>query len=695
MMTPRDNNIKNSVWLNFASFATKVYNFSAILTCIICIGLYRSVQKFFLFLGWLVKSPFVFLETTLEILYLLDLKLSEGLIRFIGFVTPRSEFLTIILYLILSAPISVLKVFAYAIFFVLRALSFFPWFLQVVTFAIFVPPLVLTYDAFSFVIYHTKVLYYTVLGWFYKALKTFIRSYLNLLELRSLRGGMVRGGSRPTILGLVKTLSILNKRFRFEQFGNISSSKVVNYYNNSGTFDLDKYFLGHIPFTVYFNGRYEHEGGGLSSGHRLIHNARFFYQSVNKRKSLRLDYSSVKSAANLEEPIYNSLRVFEYHRYISMGLVHNFDFSSFPEYYRAKLFSRLLRFNLIPAVNFYYNIFNSTLRNRSKNPDFWTHYRRVVTNPNRGLTWFEYSRNDLLKDPIFSYNNYDYSSPRFGYRITSKLFDRRGFREILVSEGLRSSFDDYRSVTDVSGRAFTGGHFSQFVDDYDHYLKTKVHYKSKMERFWFKRVLLPDSGLASDRHYGLPSLLSDGSNSEMYKKQPRAFLKIVSVGFFGGIAALYSLLGKLFSIFYRFFAYLLTELRRVLGDFLFRAYLSLLFFVLRLPSLVARGKQGLAPVYEFFTYPVKVTPFSFFWTFIVFAVSLSRFLVSTFNWFYGLTRRLFLRIYGLITLPTDFIKFLLVHAKRGDLGPLVDNELRAIYKEVDGFIGWLLNDSDK
>src|SRR5690554_1508162 len=687
-------NTMGLIWLRFASLATKVYVGASVFVCIACIVLYRSIQKFFFFLNWLIKFPYIFLEVSLDTLYILDMKLSDGLVRFIGFITPRSEFFTISLYLILSVPLSVLKVLLYLTFFLLRALSFFPWFLQVTAFAIFIPPLVYAYDLCSFIIYYVKALSYVVLGWFYKALKAFVRGYLGLLELRSLRQNATGSGRKLTTRDVLRTLSTLGQRFRFEQFGSISSSKVGNYYNNSGTFDLDKYFLGHVPFSVYFNGRYEHEGGELSSSHRLIHNARFFYQPMKKRRSLRLSYSSGKLEANLGEPIYNAVRIFEYHRYISMGLVHNFNFSSFPEYYRSKLFSRLLRFNLVPAVNFYYNIFSSTLRNRGKNPDFWIHYRRAVTSPDRGLTWFEYSQNRLLKDPIFSYNNYDYTSPLFGRKLAGKLFDRRRFREISVSEGLRSSFDDYRSSTDISGRAFVGGHFSQFVDDYDHYLKTKVNYKSKIERFWFKRVLLPDSGLALDRRFGLPALISD-DNDLKYRQQPGSFFRVLSIGLLGSIAGLYGLFSRLLSVLYRSLTSLLLQLKQVIGDFLFRVYLSLLFFVLQLPSSVARGKQGLAPVYEFFTYPIKASPFSVFWSLMVFSISLSKALVSSLKWLYALTCSLTLCVYRFITFPLDFVKFLVICVRRGNLESLVDNELDLIIKEVDDFIEWLLNDSDK
>jgi len=693
-MMHRNSNDTGLGWLKFTSFASKAYTGASVLVCIVCIGLYRFIQSFFVFLNWLIKFPYIFLEVSLDTLYLLDLKLSDGLVRFIGFVTPRSEFFTILLYLILSVPLSLLKILSYLTFFILRVLSFFPWFLQVITFAIFIPPLVYAYDLCSFIVYYVKIFYYVILGWFYGILKTFVRGYLGLLELSSFRKSVARSGRRLIAREALITLSTLGQRFRFEQFGSISSSKVGNYYNNSGTFDLDKYFLGHIPFSVYFNGRYEHESGELSSSHDLIHNARFFYQPVKKRRSLRFDYSFGKLEANLEEPAYNAVRVFEYHRYISMGLVHNFNFSSFPEYYRSKLFSRLLRFNLIPAVNFYYNIFSSTLRNRSKNPDFWIHYRRAVASPNRGLTWFEYSQNRLLEDPVFSYNNYDYTSPRFGRKLVDKLFDRRRFREISISEGLRSSFNDYRSITDISGRVFVGSHFSQFVDDYDHYLKTKIHYKSRIERFWFKRVLLPDSGLASDRRSGLPVLISD-DNDLKYRQQPVPFFKIVSIGFFGSIAGLYGLFSKVLSTLYRSVVSLLFQLKQVIGDFLFRAYLSLLFFVVRLPSSIARGKQGLAPLYEFFTYPIRVSPFSIFLGLVVFSASLLKALVSILKWFYALILNLILCVYRFITFPIDFVKFLVICVKKGNLESLVDNELDLIIKEIDDFIGWLLNDSDK
>lgn len=691
-----NSNIMNLFWSSFTSFSKKILTYASIFTCIVCIGLYRFIQRFFFFLNWLVKFPYVFLEASLGILNFLDLKLSDGLVRFIGFVTPRSEFLTITLYVVFSIPLSVLKVLAYLFFFLFKILSFFPWFMQVTAFAIFVPPFIYAYDLCSFIIRYAKVFYYVILGWFYKILKVFGRSYLGLLELRAFSQGMTENGRRMTARETMGILSTLGKRFHFEQFGSVSSSKVVNYYNNSGTFDLDKYFLGHVPFSVYFNGRYEHEGGGFSSGHRLVHNAKFFYQPVKKRRLLRLNHSSVKSEANLEEPVYNAIRVFEYHRYISMGLVRNFNLDSFPEYYRVKLFSRLLRFNLVPAVNFYYSMFNSTLRNQGKNPDFWIHYRKAVASPNRRLTWFEYSQSRLLKDPVFSYNNYDYTGPRFGRKLAVNLFDRRKFREISVSEGLRSSYDDYRSVTDISGRAFIGSHFSQFVDDYDHYLKTKVRYKSKMERFWFKRVLLPNSGLASDRRYGLPALLSDGRGSETYRQQPVSFFKVVFVGFFSGIVVgLCGLLGKMLTVLYMFFISLLLRFKQAVGNFIFRAYLLLLFFILRIPSLAARGKRGFAPVYEFFTYPVKVTPLSVLWTLIVFSISLSRALVSILRWSYVFVRVLVLRVYGFAMLPVDFVKFLLICIKDGNLGLLVDNELEAILEEVDDLIGWLLNDSDK
>src|SRR5690554_4624844 len=291
-MMHRNSNDTGLGWLKFTSFASKAYTGASVLVCIVCIGLYRSIQSFFVFLNWLIKFPYIFLEVSLDTLYLLDLKLSDGLVRFIGFVTPRSEFFTILLYLILSVPLSLLKILSYLTFFILRVLSFFPWFLQVITFAIFIPPLVYAYDLCSFIVYYVKIFYYVILGWFYGILKTFVRGYLGLLELSSFRKSVARSGRRLIAREVLITLSTLGQRFRFEQFGSISSSKVGNYYNNSGTFDLDKYFLGHIPFSVYFNGRYEHESGELSSSHDLIHNARFFYQP--DRKSTRLNSSHVR-----------------------------------------------------------------------------------------------------------------------------------------------------------------------------------------------------------------------------------------------------------------------------------------------------------------------------------------------------------------------------------------------------------------
>jgi hypothetical protein len=69
--------------------------------------------------------------------------------------------------------------------------------------------------------------------------------------------------------------------------------------------------------------------------------------------------------------------------------------------------------------------------------------------------------------------------------------------------------------------------------------------------------------------------------------------------------------------------------------------------------------------------------------------------VSILRWSYVFVRVLVLRVYGFAMLPVDFVKFLLICIKDGNLGLLVDNELEAILEEVDDLIGWLLNDSDK
>jgi hypothetical protein len=378
-----------------------------------------------------------------------------------------------------------------------------------------------------------------------------------------------------------------------------------------------------------------------------------------------------------------------------MGLVQNFNFSSFPEYYRSKLFSRLLRFNLVPAINFYYNIFNSTLRNKSKNPDFWTHYRRVVTNPTRGLTWFEYSRNLILKDPIFSYNNYDYVSPSFGRKLTNRRVARKRFRELSISEGSRTLSDDYRSSTDSGGKAFTGSHFTQFVDDYDHYLKTKIRYKSRMERFWFKRVLFPDSGLASDGQLGLPALFPGERVSVTYKQQFGSFFGIVLAGLLGGVAQLYNLLATMLLTCYQFFIFFLAQLRQSVLDFLFKFYLFFVLFILRLPALFVRSKRRFAPVYEFFTYPIKMTPLSILWTLVVLLTSLFRTVMSISKRFYVFICVIILGTFNFIIAPLDFIRFIFICIKEGNLESLVYYELEASFKEMDDFIEWLLSDPDK
>lgn len=693
-MAYRNSNM-DSVWSKFMSFAKKLFTGILIFGCIIYIGLHNSIKGFFSFLSWLTRLPYIFLEVSLNILHFLDLRVSEGLIKFIGFVTPRSEFFAISLYMIISVLLLMLKIFVYFIFFFLKMLSFFPWFLKVACFAIFVPPLVYGYDLCSFIIYYTKTLYYAILGCFYKTLKVCMRSYLALLEISLLSQYVAKNGRKLVLREAVRVIFNVAKRFRFEQFGNISSSKVGNYYYNSDTFDLDQYFLGPIPYSVYVSGRHAHEHSKFHSVHRLVHDSRFFYQPAKKRKLLRFNYSTNKLKTVLEEPAYNAVRVFEYHRYISMGLVRNFNFSSFPEYYRSKLFSRLLRYNLIPAVNFFYNIFSSTLRNKNKNPDFWVNYRKVVINSVQEPVWFEYSRNLLLKDPVFSYNNYDYSSPRFGRKLTNRSVIKNRFREFSISEGSRFSFDDYRSSADISGKPFVGSHFSQFVDDYDHYLKTSVHYKSKMERFWFKRVILPDSGLALDYRFGLPSLVSADRYSLTYKRQFKPFIKIILIGFFGGITALYIFFMKALLISYKFFISFLSQLGQFVSDFLFRAYLSFVFFILQIPSLAVRGKHKFVPVHEFFSYPVKVSPFSVLWAVTVFSISLFRTLISILCWFYIKVCRAILRIYNFVMLPLDFMKFLIVCAKEGNLESFVAYEMDALHKETDDFVEWLLNDSDK
>ncbi len=693
-MAHRNSNM-DSIWTKFMSFAKKLFTGILIFGCIIYIGLHNSVKGFFSFLDWLIRLPYIFLEASLSILYFLDLRVSEGLIKFIGFTTPRSEFFTISLYMVISVPLLVLKIFFYLFFFFLKMLSFFPWFLKVTCFAIFIPPFVYAYDLCSFFIYYAKTLYYGILGYFYKALKACIRSYLALLEIKLLSRYVAKNGRKLVLREAVKAILNVAKRFRFEQFGNISSSKVSNYYYNSDTFDLDQYFLGSIPYSVYVSGRHAHEHSKFHSVHRLVHDSRFFYQPEKKRKLLRFNYPTNKLKTVLEEPAYNAVRVFEYHRYISMGLVRNFNFSSFPEYYRSKLFSRLLRFNLIPAVNFFYNIFSGTLRNKNKNPDFWVNYRKVVINSVQEPAWFEYSRNLLLKDPVFSYNNYDYSSPRFGSKLTNRSVIKNRFREFSISEGSRFSFDDYRSSADISGKSFAGNHFSQFVDDYDHYLKTSVHYKSKMERFWFKRVLLPDSGLALDYRFGLPPIVSADRYSLTYKRQLKSFIKIIFIGFFGGIAALCIFFMKALLTLYKFFIFFLLQLGQFVSDFLFRAYLSFVFLILQIPNLAVRGKRKFVPVHEFFSYPVKVSPFSIIWAITVFSISLFRALVSVLRWFYIKVCTAILRIYNFVMLPLDFMKFLIVCAKEGNLESFVAYEMDALHKETDDFIEWLLNDSDK
>ena len=685
-----------SVWLKLLSLATKIFTYYLILASIISIGLYKFVKGFFSLLDRSVKSPYRFKESSLNLLYFLDGKLSDGLVKFIGFATPRSEFFTIFFYLTLSVPLSVLKILFYLTFFLLRALSFFPWFLKVALFAILIPPLVYGSKFCSFVLYYIEIFYYLALGLFYKTLKIFIRARLALLELNLLRRHIKDNGRRLNVTEMARVISNINKRFHFEQFGNISASSVSNYYSNSGTFDLDKYFLGPIPFGVYVAGRHAHEHNKFRTDHGLIHDARFFYQPLKKRKLVRFNYPIKRPTPTVpEDSVYNTVRVFEYHRYISMGLVGNFNLSSFPEYYRSKLFSRLLRFNLIPAVNFYYNMFNSTLRNKSKNPDFWANYRKMVNDPARGLTWFEYSRNLLLKDPVFSYNSYDYTSPYFGRKLASRLATRKRYREFAISEGSRFSSDDYRSSTDVSGKPFAGGHFTQFVDDYDHYLKGKVYYKSKMERFWFKRVLLPDPGLAPDQQPDLPVLFPGERTSSAYGTSFSLFFKIVFASLSGAVVSLAGLLVTTVLTLYKFVLVFVHQLKQLVGDFLFRVYLFSVFFILRLPALAARGKQILTPVYEFFTYPVKVSPFSVFWSVTVFSISLSRALRSVSGRFFLRARNLAWRVYNFLILPTDFIKFLFICWRDGTLESLLAYEMDAMFKEMDSFVEWFLNDLDK
>jgi hypothetical protein len=661
---------------------------------IIGIGLYKLFKGFFSLLNRFITLPYTFLETSLNFLCFFDLKLSNSLVKFIGFVTPRTEFFTVLLYLIFSVPLLALKTLFYTIFLLLMVPSLLLRSLKIACFAIFVPPCVYAYDLCSLILYYGKFAYHVILGLYYKIAKLSIRVYLLFLDLRLFKKCVKERGNGLDAREMRLVMDNVVKRFRFEQFGGLSSTKVVNYYDNSGTFDLNQYFLGSVPFSTYIAGRYAHEHNKFTSKHELMHNARFFYQSLKKRKLLRFSYPVVRKVRSsvAESPMYNTIRVFEYHRYMGMGLVNNFDFSSFPEHYRLQLFNRLLRFNLIPAINFYYNIFNSTLRNKSKNPDFWIYYGKMVTNPAGGLTWFEYSRSFLLKDPIFSYNNRDYTSPVFGRKLTNRRVAKKRFRELSLSEGSRLSFDDYRSSTESNGRLFVGSHFTQFVDDYDHYLKAKVHYKSKMERFWFKRVLLPDSGLASDRQVGLPELFP---NRASYKRQIGSFFRVVFIGFFGGVFQLYNVIMTTLLICCRFLFSFLLQLKRLAVDLLFKAYLFFIFLILRLPGSFVRGKRKLAPVYEFFTYPIKMTPFSVLWASTVLLISFLRTVASVSERIYGLIRALALGVYSFATAPFDFMRFIFACAKEGSLESLVAYELDVLFKEVDDFIEWLLNDPDK
>lgn len=684
-----------SIWSKFINFFIQVLSGVLVFCSLIYIGLHKFIKGFFLFLNWLVDFPHVFLGGSLGFLHFLDIRLSEGLVKFIGFITPRSEFLTITLYLIFSVPLSVLKILFYFTFYLLKMLSFFPWFLKVSCFALLVPPFVYAYDLCSLVMYYTKIFYYLALSWVYKFIKMFIRAYIKVLEFRLFRYDIGQIGHVP-VRELNQIVRNIQKRFLFEQFGSVSSSKVDNYYNHSETFDLDKYFLGPIPYSVYVTGRYVHEHNKFHSIHRLIHNARFFYQPLKKRKLVRFSYPTNRgSVLILEDPAYNTVRVFEYHRYISMGLVNNFNFSSFPEYYRSKLFSRLLRFNFIPAVNFYYNLFYKTLRNKGKNPDFWVHYKRTVTSPSGGLAWFEYSKSILLKDPIFSYNNHDYLNPSFGQNLSNKLMAKNRFREFSVSEGSRFSFDDHRSATEVGGKLFVGSHFSQFVDDYDHYLKTKVLYKSRVERFWFKRVLFPDSGLALDKQSILPALLPGNQLHSTYRRQLGSFLKIVFTGVLVSIVGLYGFVVAALVTFYKFIGFFLLRVRQILGDFIFRFYFFSIFFILRLPFLFVRRSRVLAYAIRLFTYPLKVSPFSIFWSFVVFTISLQRALSSVLGRLYAFVCASVFRVCKFITSPLYFLKFLFICVKEGNLTSLVSDELDILYKESSDFFKWLVDDTDK
>jgi len=685
-----------SVWLKLVSFVYRIYIGILIFDAIIYIGLHKSVKGFFLLLDSLTNSPYMFWKASLNFLCFLDTRLSDSLVRFIGFVTPRSEFFTIFLYLVLSLPLLALKILFYLVYILLKVFSFFPWLSKILLFAIFIPPLVYSYDFCSFVAYYVRTFYYSILRLFYKIIKTFIRLRLMLLEFKLFRRHMKDNGRRLSIREMAQAGINVNKRFQFEQFGNISSSKISNYYSNSDTFDLDQYLLGPIPFSVYVAGRHAHEHSKFHSVHSLIHDARFFYQPLKKRKLVRFNYQIKRAKSRiLEDPAYNIVRVFEYHRYVSMGLVTNFNFSSFPEYYRSKLFGRLLRFNLIPVVNFYYSMFNNTLRNKNKNPDFWVNYGKMVTNPNRKLTWFEYSQNLLIQDPVFSYNNFDYTSPRFSRKLTNRSTIKGRFREFSISEGSRFSFDDYRSVTDTSGKVFSGSHFTQFLDDYDHYLKAKVHYKSRMERFWFKRVLLPASGLVLDKESGLPTSPVSGYPSLTRGRGLGSFFKITSVSFFGSVANLFELRSKAVLVFYRRFPIFLLHLKQFIGDFLFRVYILSVFLILRLPFFFVRGRRSLSLVYEFFTYPVKVSPFSILWSTTVFSISFSKALISVLNWVHACACTLISRFCSFVMLPVDFLKFLFICAREGSLEFRVAYELSILHKERDDFIEWLLNDSNK
>ena len=669
---------------------------------VIFLFLYFIISRLLSGLSFIIRFPIIVVRFFSNVIRVVDIKICEIAVKFIGFVTPRSSAITLLICTFSKYATGVLQSLLYVFYIFFRFPVLFYSILKLFIYVIFVTPIIYFANVLTILYYKIVRLFYFISFSLIRIVKYFLKFIEIVLELAftfiDFYNTVEKYRNDRKFNSLVRAfLQDIFRRFKAQQAGSISLDKTNQAFYHTDIFALDKYFLTDFPIVDVAEGRQPHEHDLFESS--SMARAHFFFQSSKKYKAFSIPYypefiNRGRSFKGVSIPgsdvpflLYDMSKVFDSYKLISGGAGSSFNFSMLQPNQKLMLFRLIMQFKVYANIKFYSSIFHSTVENMPLGASFWKYYSRAFTSlPSYYPSWFESDRGEYSTDLLFSYNNKWFNSSKFSPRSSGRQFSAGANLSRRHLSGSRWTFDSH-TFSGLDNSFFSGFHASQFADDYDYYSVPRSYYKSSLDRFWFKRLLTANILKSIELMDGKVVPVQGPMTS--YSKQLNVVFKSLKMSM---IYAIPSLLGIVLELLRQLkinlnslFGFIIRLLRNIGSsavDYIFFSFLSAFRFYSYLSSSSTKIRNKI-----FFSYPIMVSLDSIFLS--IYFIMVSMYMSLRSLCLFGLCLIEFISYK--LWLPVDFIYFIKECYKKGNLAILVHNEALYRFKCILGTLPFSKN----